>query len=501
MASKEAIFHVRVAHASLNTPLRESDLVGQDESMTTQGAKGAASAGAEKRFFIDMLTKDIELVPAILDLVDNSVDGARAASSDGQLGDYVISLSLSPAAFEITDNAGGIPIEIARNYAFRFGRAREYAGIPNSVGQFGVGMKRAIFKLGRLFEVESTHIPELGGRGSHFSMEVDVNAWAESNEWTFEFSGADEDVEVKDLPPAGTRIRVSNLHPSVAQDLGDPETLTRLKSQLQLRHQESLQLGVKIVVNGDEPLRPTFPTLQYSDALTPIFRTLIIPVDAKEVLVRLYAGTVATKPLAGDSADSGELAADEYRTPGDAGWYLFCNGRLLLAADKSPLTGWGNGAALFHPQYSRFRGYVYLESPDASLLPWNTTKTAVDQDSPVFRTVQAQMISALSEVQALTNRAKTARDNMEPEDEQPAILGALALAPNVRLSDLPPADTIVAPAPPESRKRRSPPNDISRIQYVVERDRFLEVASALDLQNGSQVGRATFDYFYRHEVE
>ena len=37
----------------------------------------SANASPAKRFFISMLIRDIELIPAIVDLVDNSVDAAR----------------------------------------------------------------------------------------------------------------------------------------------------------------------------------------------------------------------------------------------------------------------------------------------------------------------------------------------------------------------------------------------------------------------------------------
>ena len=40
-------------------------------------------AAPEKLFFVSMLTKDIEMIPAIADLVDNSVDGAKQVRPDG----------------------------------------------------------------------------------------------------------------------------------------------------------------------------------------------------------------------------------------------------------------------------------------------------------------------------------------------------------------------------------------------------------------------------------
>src|SRR4051794_10181785 len=83
---------------------------------------GAVRAGPTKAFFVSMITRDIELQPAIVDLVDNSVDGARRLRGEGSLDGLRIDIRSSPEAFEILDNCGGIPFEIARNHAFRFGR-------------------------------------------------------------------------------------------------------------------------------------------------------------------------------------------------------------------------------------------------------------------------------------------------------------------------------------------------------------------------------------------
>jgi hypothetical protein len=47
--------------------------------MTDAIEKQLISAEPTKSFFVDMLTRDIALEQAILDLVDNSVDGAKAA--------------------------------------------------------------------------------------------------------------------------------------------------------------------------------------------------------------------------------------------------------------------------------------------------------------------------------------------------------------------------------------------------------------------------------------
>src|SRR4051812_34524688 len=71
-----------------------------------------------KELFIDMLTRDIALIPAIIDLVDNSADGAKREEGDGSLEGYSVRVTLSSDEFSVTDNCGGMSVETARKYAF-----------------------------------------------------------------------------------------------------------------------------------------------------------------------------------------------------------------------------------------------------------------------------------------------------------------------------------------------------------------------------------------------
>ena len=82
-----------------------------------------ANALPAKEFFISMLTRDISLGDCILDLLDNSVDGARRSSPDAdpnRLSGFYVHLRLDSQEFEIEDNCGGIPLADAREYAFQF---------------------------------------------------------------------------------------------------------------------------------------------------------------------------------------------------------------------------------------------------------------------------------------------------------------------------------------------------------------------------------------------
>src|SRR5712664_1935662 len=85
-------------------------------------------AGPTKRFFVSMLTRDIELKDAILDLIDNCVDGATRQLKGKLRGDkpydgYTARLTLSARSFDISDNCGGIP-QAAIKDAFLLGRPK-----------------------------------------------------------------------------------------------------------------------------------------------------------------------------------------------------------------------------------------------------------------------------------------------------------------------------------------------------------------------------------------
>lgn len=87
--------------------------------MTTQDQ---AKASPTKAFFVQMLVKDVSLESAILDLVDNCIDGATRLRGDGSYAGLWVKVTVNRDEFVIDDNCGGIDVDLAKNYAFRFGR-------------------------------------------------------------------------------------------------------------------------------------------------------------------------------------------------------------------------------------------------------------------------------------------------------------------------------------------------------------------------------------------
>lgn len=446
-------------------------------------------ANADKSLFVSMLVKDIELLPAIMDLIDNSVDGARASTPDDPSAHWV-DLQVDAERFVISDNCGGIALDVARHYAFRFGRPQGYDGTPGSVGQFGVGMKRALFKLGRHFVVESR------SSSTRFELEVDVDEWLQDrgSDWQFRMKSVDQSYDPGSAD-VGTVITVTKLHDSVVEDFGHSPVLGQLREQIRMRHQAVLQQGMRITLNG-EVLKGFAPALMTGPDFAPINRRFAIKASGGEVFCQIVAGLAAA--ATDETLDEGQ--AEEFRSPGDAGWWLFCNNRLLLFGERSSLTGWGDSVAAYHPQYRRFRGYVYLTALNASLLPWNTTKTGVDQDSRIWRQVQGEMKTALAQVVSVINRLKTERQQSDDLAQMP-VSRALQTAKPVAIGDVPLSATVVVPKAATGAKKKVARRSIRKIQYDVDQARFRNAADALEVTSAAEVGRLTFDYFYDREVD
>ncbi len=126
-----------------------------------------ADANPTKAFFVRMVTRDISLQDCILDLIDNSVDSAwrRQGSSrpsldaSADLSPYHIVVTATPTRFDIKDNCGGITLDDAADYAFTFGRKETDKPERYAIGVYGIGMKRAVFKMGADVMIRSTYTP------------------------------------------------------------------------------------------------------------------------------------------------------------------------------------------------------------------------------------------------------------------------------------------------------------------------------------------------------
>lgn len=362
-----------------------------------------ALASPAKRFFVEMLTRDIELADAILDLLDNCVDGAiRVGPKDAALPykGFHAHIELTPSAFKIDDNCGGIPRNIAENYAFRFGRTeRDRDANLATVGVYGIGMKRAIFKLGTNCVLESKHAAD------QFTVTID-KAWMENDGpdgWELELSD-----EAPSLEKSGTRISIDQLHPSVQIEFDQTKNtfIKDFRDIVQRHYSYIIEKGFEIKINGREVIASTIQTLFDSVSLKNNgsgIQPYIYEAESDGVSVRLMMGLYEKLPTDQEQEESEK----GLRNRETAGWTVICNDRVVIAADKSRVTGWGEaGVPAYHSQFTALAGVVIFRSNDALKLPVTTTKRGVDQNSELFGQIKEVMREALKHFTSFTNKWK-----------------------------------------------------------------------------------------------
>ena len=446
-----------------------------------------------KELFISILVRDVTLRDAIGDLVDNSVDGALRLRPDGNYeGLYIkIDFDAKKNYFSITDNCGGLPAVIARNYAFRFGRPEDAIPTEHSVGIFGIGMKRALFRLGKKFSVTST------AQDSYFEMNVDVEEWKALDDddgdaiWEFKFNELRENIAQKyPVEERGTTITVTDLHEGVLNTFQVDTDITKLREELQREHLYSIDKGLKIYVN-DVLLQAQELQLLYSSD----FKTAHWSHQKSPVKAEIYAG-ISNKEQYGDNG----------------GWYVFCNKRLILGPDQSPVTGWGVKKPIripeYHSQFYRFRGYVFLDAADPKDLPWNTAKTSMDFDSPIYKSILQRMIVMMRTVIDFLNQVHNEKrdyrnETIESTPLRDAIKNA-TIAPLRKIRENPDAkskDTFVAPPPAERKLKDEPSPNKVWIRYSISPEEYDNVKEYLGIDNQGDIGRRTFEYYYSREIE
>lgn len=427
------------------------------------------NASPTKRFFIAVLIKDINFLDAIVELVDNSVDSARTESGTANISSKIIEIAYDKKQFSIKDNAAGISIDKAKNYVFRFGRPPNAPPTPGSVGEFGVGMKRALFKIDRHFEVESWTKTE------HVRVVVDVGKWEsgpeeDPNSWTFPMPVA----EKKRSPDSRTCITSKKLAEYSVEQLSSENFGTLLMLTLKHKHTQSLNEGLTITVNGKN-VGAEADTLLLSDELKPICYSETMQVSKKTVTVRMIVGI-------GDD----KLAK--------AGWYVFCNGRQIERAEKTEKTGWNTTydddqkTPRIHWQYRRFRGYLFFESDAQDALPWNTTKTGLDVEAAAYQRVKNEMLGAMRQVIDFLNQV-----DAESESEEKPLLAMLESASSTVLSSLPESRNFVSKLSPNRPEKKM------GISYAVPAKIGQLVKDELGVSTGKEVGEQTFYYYVKSE--
>lgn len=361
-----------------------------------------------KRFFVDMLTRDIALEDALLDLLDNCIDGVQRsvgsevlASSKPYKG-YWAKITLSRAHFQIEDNCGGIPWT-EKDRAFRMGAPNgSHAPDPSRllVGTYGIGMKRAIFKLGKVASVLT--------KTEEDEYEVSIPpGWMDNPDlWVLQTGAPSES-----LPHLGTRINVSSLRHEVAETFTSEIFQNGLIEKISTHFSIIIGKGLKITVKTDEAstvVPPKLIGLRFqegkSDAPAVIRPYFFHSTPSNDVEVTVVVGL--REPIPGVEKVLDELEGPRFSTD-YAGWTVICNDRVVLYCNRDELTGWGtDNIPRYHTQFIAISGYVEFRG-DPAKLPTTTTKRGLEFSSRLYQQVLNRMREGMRLFTTYTNWWKT----------------------------------------------------------------------------------------------
>jgi hypothetical protein len=365
--------------------------------------------GPTKRFFVAMLTRDIALKDAILDLIDNCVDGATRQMK-GKLrglkpyGGYEARLTLSGKSFDISDNCGGIPKDVIED-AFLLGRAKldMDKNLP-TIGMYGIGMKRAIFKMGEEAMVESY--------AADGAFEVSYTRdWLdpENDEWNLPVK------TLKNRKEKGVTIIVPTLKKEIARQFTNDAFLNELRNAISAHFGYLMQKGFSVFVNGEKMRSQTLQLYTVDSPKKDGIRPYDFESEDDGVHVRVTVGFY--RPLVrieeADEATEGPTQNDQ------AGISVICNERLVLINDTSIVTGWGDGGVpKYHPQFRGIAGFIIFFTDQPEKLPISTTKRDLDVGAEVYLHARTFCMEGLRECTDFTNKWKGMEEEASKHFEQ-----------------------------------------------------------------------------------
>lgn len=418
-----------------------------------------------KEFFLEMLTRDITLNDSILDLIDNSLDGARRLKENLDYSGLKVKIEISENEFSITDNCGGIDKRIAETYAFKFGRPDSADnGIKYSIGRFGIGMKRALFKIGKAFEIRSRT------ESDNFSLSVNVDQWKKMNEWEFSLE------ENKVNEGIGTSIIVKDIHTNIKTSITNlDQFINRLSKDISIIYYAAIQKGLEILINGISVTNEDISILDNEIFSSSSYKNIVDGIELK-----IIAGL--SNP-----------------NPHEAGWYVYCNDRLVLQADKTEVTGWGDKIGeveqvLYHNDYAMFRGVVFLEAEDPVKLPLTTTKKGVDIDSQIYHYVKNKMVEIFSQM-------KPYFKNIKDIEDKDALIADIKNSPKQNLRSILERVKDNEQIAFNIKKDLKEISSKSTVKYLVEKDLLEEVKKNLGVKSNKDVGQKTFEYYINMECD
>lgn len=341
------------------------------------GTPFAVDTAPTKEVVVNGITRDASVEACIFDLIDNAIDGARDTLFKGIPSDahevlpdsydgFRIELTLNSTGLKIVDNCGGIAVDSLKNMVLRFGRQSDH---EMGIGAFGVGLNRALFKLGTVSHLRT----DTGSQRAELVLKT--KEYLDSPGWELPAE------EFQSAGVVGTEIEIRSPPDDIALLFGDSLWGLALRAQVGARYARFLTKKLAILIDGvptesqEVPLRDGGPY----DGEHKFFKA------GNGVAVHLKYGQHRDHRFTNEAdydADRNREITDEF------GWTVVCNDRAILMSDRTDKTGW---TTRFHTEFYGFVGVASFIGTHPSKLPWNTTKTDVDLNNSAYREALSEM--------------------------------------------------------------------------------------------------------------
>lgn len=373
--------------------------------MVTKNISFQIDTTPSKRVIVESLTRDISVDACIFDLIDNAIDAARntifnASNSLTMIEElpesykgFEIKITLSTDSFAIHDNCGGIKLEDLKKSVLRFG---ERSAHTLGIGVFGIGLNRALFKIGKLTRIETD-------TGSHRAeLTLDTGKYLNTKGWNLPASS------VPSTGKVGTFIEIKSLPTDIAKRFADQTEIDNLRKEIGRIYSRFIDKKLKIVVNkiqaqsqeieirDDGPYAPD-KKFYKTDSGVSIFIN-----SGQHIKHRFGAEPDYDKEV------NSELT-------NEFGWTILCNDRVILSKDRTPKTGW---YGKFHSEFYGFVGTVSFVG-DPSSLPWTTTKADVDLNNHAYQSALEDMQRFAQKWRSNANDAKQKKRRKEQLNPAP----------------------------------------------------------------------------------
>jgi len=316
---------------------------------------------------LQSISSDIDLKKGILELVDNAIDEWRLRGRPNL--NVELTLNVSNKSLSYGDNAGGIKEENLNMVIQPGGTIRRPEEI--SIGEFGIGLKRAIVALSKEAEV----ITRFESNGT-FKIIVD-DSWITSKSWKIPKYKTDP------IQPGSTIINFNRIKFDLNLDI-----LSEVKRLLSETYCYQLSKNFTLLLNGEN----VEPTIFCNWAFPPYDRhprtyKTFISVDGRKVMVDVTIGLML------ESSQTGEYGFD-----------IFCNDRLILKNYKNPEIGFMTGLLGYpHPAIARFKGIVRISGANMDM-PWNSTKSGIDFSNPIVSPLKTKLLKLAKPYVQLSRR-------------------------------------------------------------------------------------------------